>query len=120
MFLEPMDPIHLGGRLSWTPTFRPKAIVGLGAHHHNNDNNFWLLGSGHGNKNNTWTERTKSIASDGEAGDRFGFNVAVDGEGTVAVGASHDDNKVKGRGSAYIFEVRCWAKSHNGNRNTCW
>jgi hypothetical protein len=46
-----------------------------------------------------WTQQQKLTASDGAAGDQFGWSVAIDGE-TVIVGASSDDGA---RGAAYVF-----------------
>ncbi len=47
----------------------------------------------------SWIEQDKLLASDGAAGDYFGWAVAIAGD-TVVIGASADDNN---RGSAYIF-----------------
>ena len=44
----------------------------------------------------------KLTASDGEAGDSFGYSVAVDGD-SVLVGAYRDDDGVVDSGSAYVF-----------------
>ena len=51
----------------------------------------------------TWTERAKLTASDGDAGDLFGRSVAVSGD-TVVVGAQYDevDSQIQ-QGSAYVF-----------------
>ncbi len=51
------------------------------------------------------TETVKLRASDGLAGDQFGYSVAVSGN-TVIVGAFSDDDPVNGSGSgsAYIFQ----------------
>ncbi|MCK9516986.1 MAG: FG-GAP repeat protein, partial [Ottowia sp.] len=52
----------------------------------------------------TWTQQTKLLASDGAAGDSFGFSVAISGDGNTAiVGAYGDDDKGSTSGSAYIF-----------------
>ena len=53
------------------------------------------------------TETAKLTASDGAAGDEFGYSVAVDG-GTVVVGAHRDDDKGSDSGSAYLHEVSDW------------
>lgn len=45
-----------------------------------------------------WRQQAKLTAGDGAAGDRFGFDAALDGD-TLVVGAPFDDN----RGSAYTF-----------------
>ena len=51
----------------------------------------------------TWTEQQKLLASDGAAGDYFGFSVSVSGD-TVVVGASLDDTPGGvDAGSAYVF-----------------
>ena len=44
----------------------------------------------------------KLTASDGAAGDLFGFSVAVDGD-TVVVGAFRNDDKGHDSGTAYVF-----------------
>jgi MYXO-CTERM domain-containing protein len=56
----------------------------------------------------TWTEEQKLIASDGDAGHRFGNSVSV-GEGRVAVGAYAS---AAGRGAAYVFsqEGTSWSE----------
>ena len=50
----------------------------------------------------TWTQQAKLLASDGAAGDEFGFSVAVSGD-TAVVGAFRDDDKGTESGSAYVF-----------------
>ncbi|MEQ1642439.1 MAG: hypothetical protein ABL959_03210 [Pyrinomonadaceae bacterium] len=47
----------------------------------------------------SWTQQQKFTASDGAAGDQFGWSVAIDGE-TVIIGANSDDGS---RGGAYVF-----------------
>ncbi len=49
-----------------------------------------------------WSQTAKLTASDGEAGDWFGYSVAVDGE-SVVVGAYGDDDNGSASGSAYLF-----------------
>jgi len=50
-----------------------------------------------------WTQQQRLIAADGEAGDRFGFSVALSGD-TLVVGAPEDDNGgLRNQGSAYVF-----------------
>ncbi len=58
----------------------------------------------------TVTQSAKLIASDGAAGDDFGFSVALDGD-TAIVGARLDDDKGTDSGSAYVFNkpVGGWA-----------
>ncbi len=51
-----------------------------------------------------WVE-TKITASDAEAGDAFGYSVAVSGD-TVLVGAKYDDDVAFGAGAAYVFDRR--------------
>jgi len=55
-----------------------------------------------------WTRLKRLTASDGEAGDRFGYAVAVSGD-TALVGAFEDDIR---KGSAYLF-----AKDEGGSGN---
>jgi len=50
-----------------------------------------------------WSQTTKLLASDGAAGDSFGYSVAVSGE-TVLVGVMNDDDRGENSGSAYVFE----------------
>ena len=50
----------------------------------------------------TWSEQAKLTASDGAAGDGFGYSVAISGD-TIAVGAYADDDGGTNSGSAYVF-----------------
>ena len=50
----------------------------------------------------TWSEVAKLTASDGDAGDHFGYSVAMDGD-TVLVGATANDGNSSGSGAAYLF-----------------
>ncbi len=50
----------------------------------------------------TLTESAKLLPSDGAAGDRFGYSVAIGGD-TIAVGAWGDDDNGDIAGSAYVF-----------------
>ncbi len=53
---------------------------------------------------NVWTEQQRLTASDGGAGDLFGFSLAISGE-TVVMGALLDDLAATiDQGSAYIFK----------------
>ena len=49
-----------------------------------------------------WSQTSKLVASDGEEGDFFGWDVAVSGK-TIVVGSPYDDDKGDGSGSAYVF-----------------
>jgi hypothetical protein len=74
------------------------AIVGA----YTNDNN----GSAYIYKyiNSAWNE-TKLTASDGAAGDSFGWPVSISGDGlTAIVGAHRDDDNGTDSGSAYIYK----------------
>lgn len=51
----------------------------------------------------SWSETAKLHPSDGSAGDKFGNDVAMDGDVAV-VGAFQGDSDVPGTGSAYVFE----------------
>jgi hypothetical protein len=51
----------------------------------------------------SWSEQDKLTASDGAAGDRFGWSVSVSGDYAI-VGAYLDDDKGNSSGSAYIFK----------------
>ncbi len=50
-----------------------------------------------------WYEEAKLLAYDGDAYDRFGDAVAVDGE-TIVIGAYWDDDQGTDSGSAYVFQ----------------
>jgi hypothetical protein len=51
-----------------------------------------------------WTEQAKITASDGAAGDYFGWSVAISGDCAV-VGANCDDDAGSDSGSAYIYDI---------------
>jgi hypothetical protein len=48
----------------------------------------------------SWSQEAKLVASDGVAGDRFGWSVSISGDYAV-IGACNDDSS---RGSAYVFK----------------
>jgi len=51
----------------------------------------------------TWTQQAQLFASDGAAGDEFGWSVAIDGD-TIVVGADADDVFANiDQGTAYVF-----------------
>jgi len=50
----------------------------------------------------SWTQEAKLTASDGAAGDDFGYSVAINGDYTV-IGAVFDDDMGVNSGSAYVF-----------------
>lgn len=50
------------------------------------------------------THITKILPDDGQAGDHFGYPVAID-NGIIAIGASLDDDNGFNSGSAYIFDA---------------
>jgi hypothetical protein len=58
---------------------------------------------------NQWVEQAKLTASDGAAGDFFGFSVAVSGHNIVIGAWSDDVSGTADQGSAYVFE-------RNGNQ----
>jgi len=49
-----------------------------------------------------WEQQAKLLASDGAAGDKFGYTVFVDGSLAI-IGAPWDDDKGEDSGSAYVF-----------------
>ena len=59
-----------------------------------------------------WSQSAKLTPSDGAAGDRFGYSVAVDGDTAVA-GAFGDADNGSASGSAYVFtrESGVWSQS---------
>ena len=54
-----------------------------------------------------WRQRDKLTASDGEAGDRYGYSVGVSGD-TVVVGAYSDDSNEANTGAAYFLRIPGW------------
>jgi hypothetical protein len=52
---------------------------------------------------NAWGQVAKVVASDGSAGDSFGFSISASGS-TVAIGASYDSDGGTFSGSVYVFE----------------
>ena len=52
----------------------------------------------------TWVERPKFLASDGQAGDIFGFAVSISGDNFI-VGALGDDDKGTNAGAAYAYDL---------------
>jgi len=50
-----------------------------------------------------WSQARKLVASDGAAGDEFGYSVSVDGD-VIAVGAVRSDHGGADSGAAYLFE----------------
>ncbi len=53
-------------------------------------------------QDNSWQQEIKLLSSDGEANDRFGRSVCIDGE-YAAVGSVLDDDNGNSSGSVYIF-----------------
>ena len=54
----------------------------------------------------TWSQQSKIIGSDTEAGDDFGRGVSISGNGdTVIIGAPYEDTGGSNAGSAYIFTI---------------
>ena len=51
----------------------------------------------------TWNEQAKLLASDGTAGDEFGYSVSLSGD-TALIGAQYDDDNGQNSGSVYVFD----------------
>jgi len=51
---------------------------------------------------NTWSFEQRIVAGDGQAGDEFGYAVALSGD-TALIGAHKDDDNGTSSGSAYVF-----------------
>ena len=77
-------------------------IVIVGAYGNDDDGSY--SGSAYLFDVTTGTQLAKLLASDAEAGDSFGWSVAIDGN-IVIVGASGDDEGGASSGSAYLFDV---------------
>eukprot|EP01082_Thalassiosira_pseudonana_P014960 g13146.t1 g13146 contig8:4988-9008(+) len=54
---------------------------------------------------NTWGNQQKIVASDGAAGDYFGFALAMSGTGHLVVGAPLNDDKGSSSGSVYLYTL---------------
>jgi hypothetical protein len=52
----------------------------------------------------SWVEEQKLLASDGAAGDYFGFEVSISGD-VALLGARWDDDNGNDSGSAYVYEL---------------
>jgi hypothetical protein len=59
----------------------------------------------------TWTLQQKLLASDGAAGDMFGWSVSLSGD-TALIGAMADDDNGVDSGSAYVFtrNINIWTQ----------
>ena len=53
----------------------------------------------------SWLQTAKLNATDGQGGDQFGRNVAIDGN-TAIIGSPRDNNGLNDSGSAYIFTLQ--------------
>jgi hypothetical protein len=82
------------------------AVV-VGAHNDNDrgddSGSVYLFGRNQGGVDQ-WMESGKLTASDGAAGDIFGYSVAIDGD-SFAVGAPNSDDSGSDSGSAYLFRI---------------
>jgi len=54
----------------------------------------------------SWSQQAKIVASDGAAGDYFGYSVSISGNYAI-VGVPYDDDEGSSSGSAYIFNKFC-------------
>jgi hypothetical protein len=54
---------------------------------------------------NSWSQQAKLVANDGDDGDRFGFSVALAGDGSTALIGAEEDDEPNGEaaGAAYVF-----------------
>ncbi|WP_164115775.1 FG-GAP repeat protein [Sphingorhabdus sp. Alg239-R122] len=87
----------LGGNVAiWGDT----AVVGAIGHDGNGNN----AGAAYvfERSGDAWQQQAKLMASDGDADDAFGQNVAIFGD-RIVIGAPHDDDKGDGSGSVYVF-----------------
>jgi len=51
-----------------------------------------------------WSQQAKVTASDGAAGDHFGYSASISGDYAI-VGAHHDDDPGSNSGSAYVYDI---------------
>lgn len=77
-------------------------VIAVGARH--DDDNGQNSGSAYLYDGSTGTLIAKLLPSDGAAGDRFGFSIAMGG-GVVAVGAPGHSHGGIGSGAAYLFDA---------------
>ncbi len=85
---------------------------------HDGDNGSYNSGSAYiFNRNqggsDHWGQVTKLTASDGSAGDQFGYSVAISGDDAI-VGALNDDDNGSDSGSTYIFSRNQGGSDHWG------
>jgi len=62
----------------------------------------------------TWSLHPKLTASDGAAGDDFGYSVALCGDYAV-IGAPYHDDNAPDAGSAYVFGLHCPSLDSDGD-----
>ena len=103
----------VGDEFGWSTTLSGDTLV-VGVPH--DDDNGSASGSAYVFERNwggpdNWGQVAKLTPSDGDAGDRFGWPVAMSG-GTLVVGASGDSDNGAWSGSAYVFE-RDWGGANN-------
>jgi hypothetical protein len=79
------------------------AIVGAHGNDDNGDDSgsAYIFSRDQGGADN-WGEVKKLIASDGAAGDEFGYSVSISGD-TAIVGALYNNNNGSSSGSAYVY-----------------
>ncbi|MCP4121756.1 MAG: hypothetical protein GY751_08375, partial [Bacteroidetes bacterium] len=65
-----------------------------------------------------WNEHQKFIASDGEANDRFGYDVSISGDRIVS-GAYNDDDADSEAGAVYFFEPKLPPFEVNISQTSC-
>lgn len=103
--LTPADAVP-GSKFGWSVAI-DKDIVAVGAYL--DDDNGTNSGSVYLFDPSTGEQTQKLLATDGTAGDRFGYAVSI-ADGVVAVGASADDDNGGSAGSAYLFDATTGAQ----------
>ena len=82
------------------------AIIGANGHDGGGKNGsgaaYIFVGPGAQHAGRQWKQQAKLTAQDAEAGDQFGWSVAID-KHTAIVGSRFDDDDGKSSGAAYIF-----------------
>jgi hypothetical protein len=69
-------------------------------------------------KNTTWVQEQKLLASDGDANDHFGISVSISGNVVVIGAFSDDDNDYSGSAYVYRFDGATWVESRSCFRPT--
>jgi hypothetical protein len=70
--------------------------------------------------NDTWVEVERATASDGEAGDSFGFGIRISGDFLVTGAVNDDHSGFIDAGSGYIYQLSVFSDSFESGDTSAW